>query len=164
MHNVLSSAFAMHLGVSRPLTATRFTNLPGTPRFSNSCRLSQIGISRAACAEDEHMLASVAACSPARMLPIVDCRPRSTATANFAAGWLGLRPLTFMDTPKDYCWLGFGCVLSWQYAALADECHAMPRRSRRETASLFLLCVDENFKTTSATWLLLNMFCFALST
>lgn len=51
----------------------------------------QIGISRAACAEDELMLASVAASAPARILPIVDCRPRSSATANFATGsssWL----------------------------------------------------------------------------
>lgn len=56
--------------------------------FLKFCRflLLQIGISRAACAEDELMLGSVAASAPARILPIVDCRPRSSATANFAAG------------------------------------------------------------------------------
>lgn len=61
-------------------------------RFSYfvSLFLLQIGISRAACAEDELMLASVAASAPARVLPIVDCRPRSSATANFAAGRCGL--------------------------------------------------------------------------
>ncbi|CAN0253249.1 unnamed protein product, partial [Laminaria digitata] len=45
-----------------------------------------IGISRAVCAEDELMLARIAASSPSRILPIVDCRPRTNATANFAAG------------------------------------------------------------------------------
>lgn len=43
-------------------------------------------MSRAACAEDEHLLGRLAAESPFRILPIVDCRPRSNATANFATG------------------------------------------------------------------------------
>lgn len=69
--------------------------------FPNLYRIFQIGISRAACAEDELMLASVAASAPARILPIVDCRPRSSATANFAAGplsWLCLQELGTLRT------------------------------------------------------------------
>ncbi|CAM9414609.1 unnamed protein product, partial [Choristocarpus tenellus] len=46
----------------------------------------KIGMSRASCTEDEQMLAHLAAASPTRILPIVDCRPRTSATANFATG------------------------------------------------------------------------------
>ncbi|CBN77571.1 similar to CG7697-PA [Ectocarpus siliculosus] len=79
----------------------------------------KIGISRAACAEDEHMLASVAACSPARMLPIVDCRPRSTATANFAAGY-GYE--SYPDCPLEFAGIGNIHVMRESLAKLEGLC------------------------------------------
>ncbi|CAM9100290.1 unnamed protein product [Ectocarpus fasciculatus] len=79
----------------------------------------KIGISRAACAEDEHMLASVAACSPARVLPIVDCRPRSTATANFATGY-GYE--SYPDCPLEFAGIGNIHVMRDSLAKLEGLC------------------------------------------
>lgn len=71
-------------------------------RLSN---VEQIGMSRAACAEDEHMLGRIAACAKDRILPIVDCRPRSSATANFAAGLLRLVWFSLHMKCSLYFWL-----------------------------------------------------------
>eukprot|EP00903_Cladosiphon_okamuranus_P015695 g14490.t1 len=79
----------------------------------------KIGISRAVCAEDELMLASVAASAPARVLPIVDCRPRSSATANFAAGY-GYE--SYPDCPLEFSGIGNIHVMRESLAKLENLC------------------------------------------
>ncbi|CAM9276904.1 unnamed protein product, partial [Hapterophycus canaliculatus] len=93
----------------------------------------KIGISRAACAEDENMLASVAACAPARILPIVDCRPRSSATANFAAGY-GYE--SYPDCPLEFSGIGNIHVMRESLAKLEGLCLGGTAKDQDWTAAV----------------------------